>query len=69
MDKIGRTLLDKGIRDYLITQLKTEFGEDFNLIVHRIDYLVSQHNLKDLRWTIKHEIQEAKRERQAVAGN
>ena len=67
MDKTGRTLLDKGIKDYLLKQVKSEFGDDFNLIVHRIDYLISNYNLKDLRWTIKHEIDEAKKKKNDVA--
>jgi hypothetical protein len=67
MDKAGRALLDKGIKEYLINQVKGEFGDDFNLIVHRIEYLITQHNLKDLRWTIKQEIEDAKRERKSLS--
>ena len=69
MDKAGRALLDKGIKDYLIQQVKSEFGDDFNLIVHRIEYLISQHNLKDLRWTIRQEIEEAKRGQNSLGTN
>lgn len=61
-------MLDKGIRDYFVQQLRNEFGEDFNLILHRIEYLISNYNLKDLRWTIRREIEEIKKERD-VAGN
>jgi hypothetical protein len=61
MDKVGRTLLDKGIKDYLLQQVKSEFGDDFHFIVHRIDYLINNYNLKDLRWAIRKEIEEAKR--------
>lgn len=68
MDTAGRELLDKGIRDYFVQQLRNEFGEDFNLILHRIEYLISNYNLKDLRWTIRREIEEIKKERD-VAGN
>lgn len=65
MDKMGRTLLDKGIRDYLLNQVKNEFGNDFHFVVHRIDYLISHYNLKDLRWAIRKEIEEAKKMSQA----
>lgn len=68
MDTAGRELLDKGIRDYFVQQLRNEFGEDFNLILHRIEYLISNYNLKDLRWTIRREIEEIKKERD-MAGN
>lgn len=62
MDQIGRSLLDKGIRDYLLQQVKKEFGDDFQYVVHRIDHLIAHYNLKDLRWAIRREIEEAKKE-------
>ena len=62
MDQIGRSLLDKGIKDYLIQQVKKEFGDDFRYVVHRIDHLIAHYNLKDLRWAIRREIEEAKKE-------
>ena len=67
MDTAGRELLDKGIRDYFVQQLRNEFGEDFNLILHRIEYLISNYNLKDLKWTIRREIEEIKKEREGAA--
>lgn len=61
MDHIGRSMLDKGIKDYLLQQVKKEFGDDFRYVVHRIDYLIAHYSLKDLRWAIRREIEEAKR--------
>lgn len=61
MDRVGRSLLDKGIRDYLLQQIKKEFGDDFQYVGHRIDYLIANYNLKDLRWAIKREIEDAKK--------
>lgn len=68
MDTAGRELLDKGIKDYFVQQLRNEFGEDFNLILHRMEYLISNYNLKDLKWTIRREIEEIKKEREAAPG-
>lgn len=69
MDQIGRSLLDKGIKDYLLQQVKKEFGDDFRYVVHRIDYLIAHYNLKDLRWAIRREIEEAKRSDHAEPSN
>lgn len=61
MDQTGRSLLDKGIRDYMVQQVKKEFGDDFKYVVDHIDFLVAHYNLKDLKWAVRREIEEAKR--------
>jgi len=60
MDTIGRALLDQGIKDYLLKQLRKEFGDDFRLVSHRVDFLISSYTLKDLRWAMRREIELAR---------
>jgi hypothetical protein len=61
MDRTGRELLDQGIKDYLLQQIKKEFGDDIQYVIHRIDELMARYTLKDLRWAIRREIEEAKK--------
>jgi hypothetical protein len=61
MDRTGRALLDQGIKDYLLQQIEKEFGDDVQYVIHRIDDLIARYTLKDLRWAIRREIEEAKK--------
>jgi hypothetical protein len=61
MDRTGRSLLDQGIKDYLLQQIQKEFGDDIQYVVDRLDDLIARYTLKDLRWAIRREIEEAKK--------
>ncbi|HTE29053.1 MAG TPA: hypothetical protein VK666_01675 [Chryseolinea sp.] len=65
----GRKILMRGIEDYLMTQLKSEFGEDIELVSHKLQYLIMDHSLKDLRLIVRQEIQKAKKEQQLAQGS
>jgi hypothetical protein len=64
MNIVRSQLLLRGMRDYLMQQLTKEFGDDVLLVKHKIEYLISDHNLKDLRSIVRQEIETIKKQKQ-----
>ena len=56
MDQNLRTKLDSRIKSYLIEEIRKECGDDFKLIEDRIENYLVSHNLKDVKFLAKAEI-------------
>jgi hypothetical protein len=56
MDHNLRAKLDGRIKSYLMEEIRKECGDDFKLIEDRIENYLVSHNLKDVKFIAKAEI-------------
>ena len=60
MNLASRNQLNHQIRDFFIRELKKEFKDDFDLIAEKVDQLIPQNSIKDLRYILRQEINRIK---------
>jgi hypothetical protein len=61
MNANSRNNLNHRIHSFFIEELKKEFKEDFALISDKVDFLVQEKTMKDVRYMLREELNKLKR--------